>query len=403
MTFYPGHRREIKADGLPNAQAASLSEALETALFDKRTREDVAHIQGARQAISQWLDSKAAQEVSAKSDRRWFTSEMQTALIQARPTIDAADVRARMQKPAVKAFLAEAAGGIEGSLDQWAVDHRTFWASLNAAHTERELVDCKNLFDKVESKPLTEEQSRAVICFDNRVQVVASAGSGKTSTMVAKAAYAIDRGIVAPERIVLLAFNESAAEELEERTTKSFERLGMIHVSVRASTFHALGLGIIGKATGQKPDIPDWTTDTTAGFRKLTQIIDELKDASPSFRTNWDMFRCVTPRDLQTSTFNGNDRWDTINGKRVRSQEELFLANWLFFNGVNYRYEEQYRLPTADEDHRQYRPDFYYPDVDLYHEHFALDADGKAPAHFSKTMLRAWSGSANCTRSVGPN
>lgn len=199
VTFYPGHRLEIKADGLPNAQAASLSEALETALFDKRTREDVAHIQGAQQAISQWLDSKAAQELSAKSNRRWFTSEMQTALIQARPTIDAADVRARMEKPAVKAFLAEAAGGIERSLDQWAADHRTFWASLNAAHTERELVDCKNLFDKVESKPLTEEQSRAVICFDNRVQVVASAGSGKTSTMVAKAAYAIDRGIVAPE------------------------------------------------------------------------------------------------------------------------------------------------------------------------------------------------------------
>ena len=41
------------------------------------------------------------------------------------------------------------------------------------------------------------EQARAVVCFDNRVQVVASAGSGKTSTMVAKAAYALHRGLVA--------------------------------------------------------------------------------------------------------------------------------------------------------------------------------------------------------------
>jgi DNA helicase-4 len=31
----------------------------------------------------------------------------------------------------------------------------------------------------VESKPLTEEQDQVVVCFDNRVQVVALAGSGK--------------------------------------------------------------------------------------------------------------------------------------------------------------------------------------------------------------------------------
>ncbi len=33
--------------------------------------------------------------------------------------------------------------------------------------------------------------------------------------MVAKAAYAIDRGFVEPERIVMLAFNKDAAQELQ--------------------------------------------------------------------------------------------------------------------------------------------------------------------------------------------
>jgi DNA helicase-4 len=47
-----------------------------------------------------------------------------------------------------------------------------------------------------------------VVCFDNRVQVLAGAGSGKTSVMVARAAYAVDRGFVAPDRILLLAFNK---------------------------------------------------------------------------------------------------------------------------------------------------------------------------------------------------
>ncbi|WP_251277082.1 UvrD-helicase domain-containing protein, partial [Enterobacter hormaechei] len=86
---------------------------------------------------------------------------------------------------------------------------------------------------------------RAVICFDNRVQVVAAAGSGKTSTMVAKAAYAIDRGFVEPGRIVMLAFNKDAANELEERARRCFDRLGMDDIVVEARTFHALGLAII--------------------------------------------------------------------------------------------------------------------------------------------------------------
>jgi hypothetical protein len=46
---------------------------------------------------------------------------------------------------------------------------------------------------------------------------------GKTSTMVARAAYAIHRGFVTPERIILLAFNKQAAEELKDRAAKSID------------------------------------------------------------------------------------------------------------------------------------------------------------------------------------
>jgi hypothetical protein len=37
----------------------------------------------------------------------------------------------------------------------------------------------------------------------------------------------------------------------------------------------------------------------------------------------------------------------------VRSREEAILADWLFYNGVEYHYEEPYKYKTADEDHRQ--------------------------------------------------
>lgn len=39
------------------------------------------------------------------------------------------------------------------------------------------------LFDSLESTPLTQEQGRSVICFDNELTVVAAASSAKTTTM----------------------------------------------------------------------------------------------------------------------------------------------------------------------------------------------------------------------------
>lgn len=391
ITLHPGRTNEVRVDGLPNAQGVNLIAALKAILTEKRIREDVEFLQRAHQAMSDWLRQKLAQENAAKAERRWFTHEMQTALEAARPMIDVSSVRARLKKPSVRTQLDQETAALEISLTLWEADHRAFWGTLNAHHTERELEACKDLFDRVESKPLTDEQSRAVICFDNRVQVVASAGSGKTSIMVAKAAYAIHRGFVAPERIILLAFNKKAVQELKERAAKSFERLGMEGIEVEASTFHALGLRIIGKATREKPDIPDWATDTVGGFRKLMDIVDQLKDRSPTFRTQWDLFRFVFGRDLPAfGAAAAADVWDdqgngrilTTNGERVRSQEEAMIANWLFLNGVDYVYEGHYRFKTADEEHRQYRPDFYYPGIDVYHEHFALDAQGKAPPNF---------------------
>ncbi|KAG1087431.1 hypothetical protein G6F40_013721 [Rhizopus arrhizus] len=160
---------------------------------------------------------------------------------------------------------------------------------------------------------------------------------------------------------------------------------------VEARTFHALGLAIIGKATGRKPDIPEWAIDATLGFNKLADLVDDLKDRSIHFRTQWDMFRLVFGRDLPPFCAEmmaaGYDRDGTpyirtLQGERVKSLEECVIADWLFYNGVAYDYERRYEFDTATDTHRQYRPDFYYPDAALYHEHFALDANGQPPKHF---------------------
>lgn len=392
LVVFPGTSGAVWVDGLPNAGGDALVHAVEHALVDKRLRDDVAHVQGEHQLIVGWIQKAARLGNTAKAQHRWVTHEQQAALYAGRPTVDTPGMRERLAKPPVRARLGDQLAHIASFLGAWDADWSDYWARFNQEHVERELVACKALFDQVEKQPLTQEQAQAVVCFDNRVQVVASAGSGKTSTMVAKAAYAIHRGFVAPDRIVLLAFNKQAAEELKERAAQSFERLVMEGISVQASTFHALGLSIIGKAKGEKPDIPVWAVDPLSGLRKLTELVDQLKDRSPAFRTQWDLFRFVFGRDLPAFGDPGAaDVWDaqgngglrTAHGELVKSQEEAMLANWLFMNGVAYDYERVYEFKTGDEAHRQYRPDFYYPDVQLYHEHFALDAQGRAPAHFT--------------------
>ncbi len=73
---------------------------------------------------------------------------------------------------------------------------------------------------------------------------VAPAGSGKTTTLVARVAWLVDGGL-APERICAVTFNRRAAEELKERVDAAVEPLGLAPGAVRIRTFHALGREIL--------------------------------------------------------------------------------------------------------------------------------------------------------------
>lgn len=69
--------------------------------------------------------------------------------------------------------------------------------------------------------------------------VIAGAGSGKTTTMVAKVKYLIEVEKVHPECILMISFTNKATEELIERIQKDFK------LSVDILTFHKLGLMIL--------------------------------------------------------------------------------------------------------------------------------------------------------------
>jgi superfamily I DNA/RNA helicase len=92
---------------------------------------------------------------------------------------------------------------------------------------------------------LAPDQRRAATAPPGPILCVAPAGSGKTTTLVARIAWLIDRG-VAPDTICALTFNRRAAEELRERVAPALAPLGDdLAERVRIRTFHALGLEIL--------------------------------------------------------------------------------------------------------------------------------------------------------------
>ena len=87
----------------------------------------------------------------------------------------------------------------------------------NAHYIHRELIATRELLDTIESRPLTPEQRAAVVTDERSNLVVASAGSGKTSVIVAKAAWLIQRRRYDPSDLLLLAFAREARAEMQQR------------------------------------------------------------------------------------------------------------------------------------------------------------------------------------------
>ena len=84
---------------------------------------------------------------------------------------------------------------------------------------------------------LNEEQFQAATSKHSKNLIIASAGTGKTSTIVGRIAYLLESG-VAPQEILLLTFTNKAAAEMVGRVAEFFGK----HVAskIDAGTFHAV-------------------------------------------------------------------------------------------------------------------------------------------------------------------
>ncbi|HAU5635218.1 DNA helicase IV [Citrobacter amalonaticus] len=146
-----------------------------------------------------------------------------------------------------------------GQCQAWLKDIEACRLQHNQAYTETMLTEYADFFQQVESSPLNPAQARAVVNGEHSLLVLAGAGSGKTSVLVARAGWLLARGEAAAEQILLLAFGRKAAQEMDERIR---ERLHTEEITAR--TFHALALHIIQQGSKKVPTISKLENDTAA-------------------------------------------------------------------------------------------------------------------------------------------
>ncbi len=115
---------------------------------------------------------------------------------------------------------------------------------------------------------LNPEQLKAAKALKGYNLVIASAGTGKTSTIVGRILYLLDNGIK-PEEILLLTFTNKASNEMIARVAK-YSKLGS---KIEAGTFHAVAYRYL------KEHYPNLSLKQPKELKKLLESIVDTKNA----------------------------------------------------------------------------------------------------------------------------
>jgi DNA helicase IV len=260
---------------------------------------------------------------------------------------------------------------------------------------------------------LNENQKQAVVSEDNRLLVLAGAGSGKTKTLLQKLVYLIEEKGVKPYSILAITFTKNAANEMIDRLIISADQSGLYEKTLANKyrskddidsqryqyqkkykwidgltlrTFHSFCYQVL-KSHGvnefdnkfkiigdEKAEAEDEFVALTAPetvfevFHKIlihkceqTEFLLELKRHVLDFFVD----KIHIPKhDVRFANHDGKF-FTALDGTKVRSKSEQFIADWLFRHSIKYQYEV-----TLEVDYG-FKPDFYIPAGNFFIEHIS--------------------------------
>jgi hypothetical protein len=188
------------------------------------------------------------------------------------------------------------------------------------------------------------EQALAIGTVNSHVQVIARAGSGKTSTLVNRAIFLQKHCGVHPSEILLLVFNRKAAQEITDRLKKYLPN-DMPHVM----TFHALAYAIVHPTEKLLFNAPNGGQDQS---RALQSVIDDyLRDPNyyeeiktlmmKRFREDWSkiIHQGFDKSPEEVIKFRRSLTEMGIDGKYYKSYGEKVIADFLFEHNIQFAYE----------------------------------------------------------------
>jgi len=158
---------------------------------------------------------------------------------------------------------------------------------------------------------LNKEQYLAATSSDSQNLIIASAGTGKTSTIVGRIAYLLNKG-VAPDEILLLTFTNKAAAEMVERVASFFGN--NIAGKIDAGTFHAVSYRWLKK-------------------KDHRVVLKQQRELKTLFRSVFEK-RSFEQIDVETTPYGGNHLYDMYS---FYQNTELVLN---FEEWVNLKYPE---------------------------------------------------------------
>ena len=309
----------------------------------------------------------------------------------------------------------------------------------NERYINQELNDNSDLFDDLDGKSLDSQQREAIVVDEDAVKVIAGAGSGKTFTIQGKVKYLTEKRDVDPSEILAISFSNASVDDLKERIAEPID----------IKTFHKVGKDILTQYNQYSR--PDTSALKRIIKRYLTKKALKNEDISKKLIEFFSFYINVPPSDddikyegdlldwqegVDFSTLKRrfkNKQRETLNNEIVRSYEDLYIANFLFIYGIKYTYEKIYSYPNKNFERefnkfkeflfsfneeipdelknditkdllnltdifeeyeiKDYLPDFYLDDYNIYIEHFGLNRNcenhligGKSSEEYVKEM-----------------
>lgn len=245
---------------------------------------------------------------------------------------------------------------------------------------------------------LDDEQRKVVLSDEDYTLVIAGAGAGKTTTVSAKVKYLVERKGIRPDQILVISFTNKAVGELQDKINKALK------IDCPVTTFHKTGYTI-----RRRQETEERVRIVTEGYMfnvvndylkhnilEYPELVDKLIlffgsyfDAPYEGDDLNSFFNYITKADFTTLRGNMDEytekvidqrsgRYVTIAHERLRSLQEVVIANFLYMNNIEYTYEKAYPYNIL-RSHKPYTPDFTITQGDkvAYIEHFGITEDGR--------------------------